>query len=64
MVSVPGPRPGPDDIRHVILRNVSGHCRGGHHIVRLLNTSGVRMYDVLIDGLIDTSPDEMRAERP
>jgi hypothetical protein len=27
-----------DDIRHVIVRNIKGYCRGGHHIVRLLNT--------------------------
>lgn len=47
---------GLDDIRHVIVRNVRGYCRGGHHIVRLLNTPGARMHDILIDGLIDTSP--------
>jgi hypothetical protein len=51
---------GRDDIRHVILRNVKGYCRGGHHIVRLLNTPGVRMYDIIVDGLIDTSPPEMQ----
>lgn len=51
---------GLDDIRHIILRNIQGYCRGGHHIVRLLNTSGVRMYDILLDGLIDTSPADMR----
>ena len=51
---------GQDDIRHVIIRNVRGYCRGGHHIVRLLNTGGVRMYDILLDGLLDTSPDWMR----
>ena len=50
---------GLDDIRHVILRNIQGYCRGGHHIVRLLNTPGVRMYDILLDGLIDTSPEGM-----
>ena len=48
---------GRDDIRHVILRNIKGYCRGGHHIVRLLNTSGVRMHDILLDGLVDTSPE-------
>ncbi len=48
---------GKDDIRHVMVRNVRGYCRGGHHIIRLLNTSGVRMHDILIDGLIDTSPE-------
>lgn len=51
---------GRDDIRHVIIRNVRGYCRGGHHIVRLLNTPGVRMHDILLDGLIDTSPAEVR----
>jgi hypothetical protein len=45
---------GQDDIRQVIIRNVRGYCAGGHHIVRLLNTSGVRMYDIVLDGLIDT----------
>jgi hypothetical protein len=51
---------GLDDIRHVIMRNIKGYCRGGHHIVRLLNTPGTRMYDILLDGLIDTSPADMR----
>jgi hypothetical protein len=51
---------GQDDIHHVIVRNVRGYCRGGHHIVRLLNTSGVRMYDILVDGLIDGSPPGFR----
>jgi hypothetical protein len=51
---------GLDDIRHIILRNIKGYCRGGHHIVRFLNTSGVRMHDILLDGLIDTSPADVR----
>lgn len=51
---------GRDDIRHVMIRNVRGYCRGGHHIVRLLNTSGVKMYDIVIDGLIDSSPAEVQ----
>jgi hypothetical protein len=46
----------------VILRNIKGYCRGGHHIVRLLNTAGVRMNDVLLDGLIDTSPQGVRCK--
>lgn len=53
---------GLDDIRHVILRNIKGYSRGGHHIVRLLNTSGVRMHDILLDGLIDTSPADRRCK--
>ncbi len=47
---------GRDDIRHIVLRNVKGYSRGGCQIVRLLNTSGLRMHDILLDGLIDTSP--------
>jgi hypothetical protein len=43
---------GLDDIHHVTIRNVTGFCRGGHHIVRFLNTSGLRMFDVLLDGLL------------
>ena len=53
---------GQDDIRHIIIRNVRGYCRGGHHIVRLLNTSGVRLHDILLDGLLDTSPPEVRCK--
>ena len=53
---------GLDDIRQVIIRNVRGYCRGGHHIIRLLNTSGARMYDIVLDGLIDTSPPEVRCK--
>jgi len=63
MVSSLCPRgQGADDIRHVIVRNVRGYCRGGHHIVRLLNTPGVRMYDIVLDGLVDTSPAGMRCK--
>jgi hypothetical protein len=51
---------GLDDIHDITIRNVKGFCRGGHHIVRLLNTSGVRMYDVTIGGLTDTSPADAR----
>jgi hypothetical protein len=51
---------GLDDIHHVTLRNIKGYCRGGHHIVRFLNTSGVKMHDILLDGLTDTSPADVR----
>lgn len=62
MVSSSTPRgEGLDDIHHVIIRNILGHCQGGHHIVRLLNTPGVRLHDVLIDGLVDTSPAGVRS---
>ena len=42
-------------IHNIIIRNVRGHCAGGHHIVRLLNTRGLPMDNIVIDGLIDTS---------
>lgn len=49
---------GADDIRHIMLRRIRGYCRGRHHVVRLLNGGGVRLHDVVIDGLIDTSPSD------
>ena len=42
-------------IHNIIIRNVRGHCAGGHHIVRLLNTLGLPMDNIIVDGLIDTS---------
>lgn len=45
-------RPG---IHNIILRNIRGHCAGGHHIVRLLNTRGLPMENILVDGILDTS---------
>ncbi len=63
MVSSCRPRPdGLDDIRNVTIRNVRGYCRGGHHIVRLLNTPGLRLHDIVVDGLLDTSPAEVRCK--
>ena len=57
MVSAPAKRAqGLDDIHHVTLKNIKGFCRGGHHIVRFLNTSGLKLHDILLDGLTDTSP--------
>jgi polygalacturonase len=51
---------GLDDIRNVTIRNIKGYCRGGHHIVRLLNTPGSSLHDVVLDGLTDTSPPDKR----
>lgn len=44
-----------DAIHSITIRNVRGHCAGGHHIVRFLNTGTLPMYDIIMDGLIDTS---------
>ena len=45
-----------DDIAQVTIRNVRGYCRGGHHIIRFLNTSGIRLHDIILDSVMDTSP--------
>ncbi len=56
MVSAPNNRGNSqDDIYNIIIRNVRGYTAGGHHIVRLLNASGLKIHDVILDGLIDTS---------
>ena len=49
-----------NDTHHIRIRNVTGHCAGGHHIVRLLNASGVRLYNIEIENLLDTSPAGLR----
>ena len=47
---------GVDDIRNILLRQIRGHSRGRHHVVRFLNAGGLRLYNIVLDGLIDTSP--------
>lgn len=44
-----------DYVHHIVIRNVRGYSSGGHHIVRFLNAGGVRMHDILLDGVLDTS---------
>ena len=62
MISGLKPCPGERDaICRVMLRNIRGCCPGGHHIIRLLNNSGVQLHDIVIDGVIDTSTTEDRA---
>lgn len=50
--------PRENDVCNIVIRNVRGYSAGNHQIVRLLNASGVRIYNVLIDGVQDTSPEE------
>ena len=45
-----------DDICNVTIRNVRGYCVGKHHIIRFLNTRGIKIYNIICDGVIDTSP--------
>jgi len=49
-----------NDVFAIRIRNVAGYCAGGHHIVRFLNSSGVRMYDIELENLRDTSPAGLR----
>lgn len=44
-----------DDISHIVIRGVRAWTR--HHIVRLLNSDRVRLHDVIISDLLDTSPE-------
>ncbi len=50
------PDGGDDDIRNIFIRQVAGYSCGRHHVVRFLNASGLKIYNVVLDGLIDTSP--------
>ncbi|MBT3376722.1 MAG: hypothetical protein HN742_42440 [Lentisphaerae bacterium] len=47
---------GLDDIHNITLRSIRGHSVGRHHVVRFLNAGGLRLYNVVLDGLVDTSP--------
>ena len=49
-----------NDICHIIIRNVIGHSAGGHQIVRFLNSYGIRIHHILLDGVIDNSPEGCR----
>lgn len=45
------------DIFNVSIRGVVGYSAGGHQIVRLLNASGLKIYNVSLDGVVDSSPE-------
>lgn len=46
-----------DDLYNIIIRNVMGYCAGRHSIIRFLNASGIKMYNIVLDGVVDTSPE-------
>jgi polygalacturonase len=48
------PRPD-DDIYNITIRNVRAKVAGGHHIVRLLNQDGIKLYNVFISDVMDAS---------
>ena len=43
------------DVYNITIRNVRGYCSGGHHIVRFLNSGGIKIYNIILDGVIDSS---------
>ncbi|WP_157962777.1 glycoside hydrolase family protein [Chitinophaga deserti] len=47
-----------DDIYNIIIRNVQAKCIGGHALVRLLNQDGIKMYNITVSGIFDTSTEE------
>lgn len=54
------PRPN-DDIYNITIRNVRVKIAGGHHIVRLLNQDGIKLYNIFISDIMDAStPDDKR----
>lgn len=44
-----------DDIYNITINNIMGTVAGGHHIVRLLNQDGIKMYNIFISNVMDTS---------
>ena len=44
-----------DDIYNITIRNVRAKVAGGHHIVRLLNQDGIRLYNIFISDIMDAS---------
>ena len=49
-----------DDVHHINIRNVSGYSAGNCHIVRLLNNRGVKIHHVVIDNVVDRSPNAIQ----
>ncbi len=45
-----------DDLRNIHIRNIRGRSVGRHGVVRLLNTRQGKLYNVVLDGVIDTAP--------
>lgn len=48
------------DVCNITIRNIRGYSSGRNQIVRFLNTRGVKMYNIILDGVIDTSIPELR----
>lgn len=46
-----------DDIYNITINNIKAKCVGGHAMVRLLNQDGIKMYNIVVSNVIDTSSD-------
>ncbi len=46
-----------DDIYNITIRNVQAKVIGGHALVRLLNQDGIRLYNIFVSDILDTSTD-------
>jgi hypothetical protein len=44
-----------DDIYNITIRHVRAKVAGGHHIVRLLNQDGIKLYNIFISDVMDAS---------
>ncbi len=50
------------DISNITISNVRGYCAGGHHIIRLLNNGRIKLHNIQITQLMDTSPQGLQAK--
>lgn len=44
-----------DDIYNVTIRNIQAKCIGGHAIIRLLNQDGIKLYNIFVQNVMETS---------
>ena len=49
-----------EDVYNISIKNVCGFSAGCCNIVRFLNTRGIKMYDIILDGVKDLSPADKR----
>lgn len=46
-----------DDIYNITVNNIKAKCVGGHAMVRLLNQDGIKLYNIFVSNVMDTSID-------
>ncbi len=46
-----------DNIYNITVSNIRAKCVGGHAMVRLLNQDGIKMYNIFVSNVMDTSID-------